>query len=322
MLSRVADAIYWMSRNVERAENLARFIDVTLILILDLPHVADQQWQPLIMATGDHELFAKRYGKPTPESVIKFLIFDREYHSSILSCIQVARENARSVRETIASEMWEHLNQFYYTVGDAAGDAAVLSAPQDFLNEVKLASHLFKGITDATMSHNEGWHFVQLGRMLERADKTSRILDVKYFSLLRQGNQAGTPADDLQWTAVLRSVSGFEMYRKRFHGLKPERIVQFLVLDREFPRAIRHCVEESYLSLEAITGGATGAPRNTAEHKLDALRKELATALVGDIVASGLHPYVDALQDKLNTVGSAIYETFIAKHPEEMLAAS
>src|SRR6185436_15975229 len=106
MLSRVADAIYWMSRNIERAENLARFVDVTLILILDLPHVAEQQWLPLIMATGDHEIFAKRYDKATPENVIKFLIFDREYSSSIISCVQLARENARSVRETIASEMW------------------------------------------------------------------------------------------------------------------------------------------------------------------------------------------------------------------------
>jgi uncharacterized alpha-E superfamily protein len=321
MLSRVADSIYWMSRNIERAENLSRFVDVTLHLIIDLPHIAEQQWQPLVMATGDHLYFYEHYGRTSQENVVKFLLFDRNYGNSIATCVQLAREGARSVRETIASEMWEHLNQFYYFVGDAANDPTVLSSPQDFLHEVKMASHLFKGIADSTMNHSEGWHFLQLGRMLERADKTSRILDVKYFSLLRQGVHAGTPTDDLQWTAVLRSVSGFEMYRKRFHALRPERIVQFLTLDPYFPRSIRHCVDESFLSLQAITGGPSPLMRNVAEERLGALQQELAAAQVGDIIAQGLHPFVDQLQNRLNEVGEGIFQTFIAKRADETLMA-
>lgn len=318
MLSRVADSIYWMSRNIERAENLARFIDVTMLLTLDLPDQAHLQWQPLVSTTGDHEWFAEHYGQATQESVLKFLMFDRQYGNSLLSCLANARENARSVRETIASEMWEHLNIFYYTVVDAANTPGVLAAPQDFLNDVKLQSHLFKGITDATMSHNEGWHFAHLGRLLERADKTSRILDVKYYVLQRPGQLAGTPTDDLQWTAVLRSVSGFEMYRKRHHGIKPERVVNFLMLDPEFPRAVRHCVDEAFYSLEAISGGRSNVSRNVAEQRLRNLRSELAASQVGDIIARGLHPFIDSLQTKLNDIGEGIFQTFIALRPEQL----
>ena len=185
MLSRVADSIYWMGRYVERAENVARFVDVNLNLMLDAPTGVDQQWQPLVNITGDHEGFTKRYGEATQEKVIQFLTFDRENPNSILSCLRAARENARSVREIISSEMWLQLNQFYLMVNSAAVTTNGHETPHDFFTEVKLASHLFAGVTDSTMTHGEAWHFCQLGRKLERADKTSRILDVKYFILLR-----------------------------------------------------------------------------------------------------------------------------------------
>src|SRR5581483_1517949 len=184
MLSRVAESIYWMSRYVERAENVARFIDVNLNLMLDSSSEG-QQWQPLVNITGDDETFGKRYSEPTEQNVIQFLTFDKENPNSIISCLRAARENARSVREIISSEMWLQLNQFYLHVNSAAATGKLVDSPHDFFSEVKLASHLFTGITDATMTHGEGWHFSQLGRMLERADKTSRILDVKYFILLR-----------------------------------------------------------------------------------------------------------------------------------------
>jgi len=318
MLSRVADAVYWMSRNIERAENVARFVDVTLHLILDLPEGAEEQWLPLVMTTGDQVDFTKRYGPATRRNVIKFLIFDREYHNSILSCILCARENARSIRETIASEMWEHLNHFYYRVVEAGGDFAVREAPQEFLNEVKVACQLFYGITDTIMSHNEGWHFANLGRLLERADKTSRMLDVKYFSLLQRGRTAGTPDDDLHWSAVLRSVSGFEMYRKRHHGITPERVVNFLVLDRDFPRAAMFCIDEAWQSMQAISGGPSATSRNPAEQLLHQLREDMLSATVGDIVSQGLHPFIDRLQTRLNEVGAGIHQTFIAMRPEEL----
>jgi uncharacterized alpha-E superfamily protein len=322
MLSRFADSIYWMSRYVERAENLARFIDVTLNIMLDLPAESAQQWQPLISATGDQKLFAARYDRASRENVVQFLTFDTEYPNSILSCLQIARENARGVRPAIASEMWEHLNHFYFTVRDTAGKLDSLDSPNEFFQHIRMSSHLFTGITDATMSHSEGWHFARLGRMLERADKTSRILDVKYFTLLPSVEDVGTPIDDLQWSAVLRSVSGFEMYRKRHHGITPKRVAGFLILDRLFPRAIMHCIETANQSLHAISGSPEGTFWNVAEKRLGQLRGELAYADIDEIVAQGLHEFLDALQLKLNRVGDGIFQTFIAMRPEEELEAA
>ena len=223
MLARVADSIYWMSRYVERAENVARFIEVNLNLMLDLPAGSAQQWQPLVATTGDAEEFAKRYDTATQQNVIQFLTFDEENVNSIRSCLRVARENARSVREIISSEMWEHLNEFYLRVNSA--EAGSRTDPQDLLRSIKRSGHLFTGVTDATMTHNESWHFCQLGCMLERADKTSRILDVKYFLLLPTAADVGTTSDDIQWAAVLRSASAFEMYRKmsRAHRARTRR---------------------------------------------------------------------------------------------------
>lgn len=316
MLSRVADAIYWMSRYVERAENMARFVDVNLNMMLDRPAGAEEQWAPLVSVTGDHELFAEHYGVPTRENVVQFLTFDAEYPHSILSCLLAARENARSVREAIASEMWEHLNQFYYSVRDAARQPTLSESPTEFFHQVKLASHLFAGITDNTLSHGEGWHFAGLGRMLERADKTSRILDVKYFILLPRVQDVGTPTDDLQWSAVLRSVSGFEMYRKQHHQIDPKRVVGFLVLDRWFPRAILHCIDIANGSLHAISGSPQGTFCNVAEKRLGQLHSELAYAHVDEIISGGLHEFLDSLQTKLNLVADGIYDTFIAMRPE------
>lgn len=312
MLSRVADSIYWMSRNVERAENLARYVDVTFNFLLDLPAGSAEQWQPLVSTTGDRDYFEEHYGEATRQNVIRFLAFDPEYPNSIVSSLRFARENARSIRETISSEMWEHLNHFYHMVRSASRSLEHLESPQDFCHEVKMASHLFSGITDGTMSYGEGWHFARLGRMLERADKTSRILDVKYFMLLPKMQDVGTPLDDLQWSAVLRSVSGFEMFRKRHHGITPERVVGFLVLDRQFPRAIMHGIEAANESLHAITGSPLGTFWNPAEKCMGKLRSELAYIQVGEILAVGLHEFLDSLQTKMNDVGTAIYETFVA----------
>src|SRR5258706_919964 len=255
MLARVADSIYWMSRYVERAENVARFIEVNLNLMLDLPVGSAQQWQPLVATTGDAEEFAKRYGTATQHNVIRFLTFDQENVNSISSCVRAARENAGSVREIISSEMWEHLNEFYLRVNSAA--AGSRSDPQDLLRSIRRSGHLFTGVTDATMTHNESWHFCQLGCMLERADKTSRILDVKYFLLLPAAADVGTTSDDIQWAAVLRSASAFEMYRKSHGRILPERIVQFLLLVKELPRAIHHCLLRAPDSVHAISGTPT-----------------------------------------------------------------
>ncbi len=316
MLSRVADSVLWMSRYVERAENLARFADVTFNLMLDQSNGHREQWMPLVNATGDNRYFAERYRTATREHVIRFLSFDDDYPNSILSCLRAARENARTIRESIASEMWEQLNNFYHRVMDASRSRECLLAPQEFFQEVKLASQLFNGITDSTMLHGEGWQFARLGRMLERADKTSRILDVKYFLLLPRVDDVGTTTDDLQWSAVLRSVSGFQMYRRKHGRIAPDKIVGFLVLDRAFPRAIMHCVDSANESLHAISGSPEDTFWNPAEKRLGQLRSELASLQVQEIIDQGLHEFLDGLQRKINRVGEALYETFCAGQPQ------
>jgi uncharacterized alpha-E superfamily protein len=315
MLSRVADSILWMARYVERAENLARFIDVTLNLQIDIPGSANTQWEPLVRATGDEEKFKEEFDVYNEQNVINFLTFDRKNPNSIVAILRAARENARSIRETISSETWEQLNSFYHFVRDAADSDEVKKSPGDFFLEVKHYSHLLNGVTDATMSHNEGWHFSNMGRLLERADKTSRILDVKYFTLLPHVEDVGSPVDDLQWSAVLRSVGGFEMYRKRYHGITVERIVEFLILDDEFPRAIRFCLAEADNSLHAISGSVPGTFVNVAEQRLGRLRAELAFCDVKSIINQGLHEFVDSLQTQLNLIGEGISETFIDPEP-------
>ncbi len=316
MLSRVADAIYWMSRYVERAENLARFVDVTLNLQIECGSDAGDLWPSLVHVTGDQEWFADRYGLATPDSVLHFLTFDVEYKHSIHSCLVAARENARCIRETISSEMWEQLNQYYLTVREAESNPQIRQAPQDFFQEVKLQSQLFKGLTDSTMSRGEGWNFARLGRLLERADKTSRLLDVKYYILLPKLHDVNSTIDDLQWQAVLRSVSGFEMYRQQHHGITPQKVVEFLLLDRLFPRAIHYAVLQAEHAMHAITGTPADTYRNPAEMRLGQLRSELAYASVNEIIHAGLHEYIDHLQGRLNQIDSAIYDTFIAKEAQ------
>jgi uncharacterized alpha-E superfamily protein len=312
MLSRTAEDIFWMSRYVERAENVARFVDVNLNLMLETPF-SQQQWKPIVSTTGDDGLFAKRYGKATQENVIQFLTFDEENPNSIISCLRAARENARSTREITSSEMWEQLNTFYLFVADAARHGARIESLHDFFTKIKEGSHTFNGITDATMTHGEAWHFLNMGRMIERADKTSRILDVKYFILLPSTQQIGTPVDEIQWAAVLRSASAFEMYRKQNARISPNGIVDFLLFNLEFPRAVRYSLSGARQSLHAISGTPLGQFRTSPERLLGQLCSELAYQSVEEVVNNGLHEFIDQLQTKLNQVGSGIHETFFVR---------
>ncbi|MBX7220142.1 MAG: alpha-E domain-containing protein [Blastocatellia bacterium] len=314
MLSRVANSIYWMSRSIERAENVARFVDVNLNLMLDLPQEQVDQWRPIVDTSGDFQSFTQLGFEPTQENVIYFLTFEERNPNSIVSCLQSARENARSVRSVISSEMWEQLNSFYLMVKAAAADSKKLDL-NSFFTRVKMASHLFVGVTDATMSHGEAWHFNRLGRLQERADKTSRILDVKYFILLPRLTDVGTALDDVQWSALLKSASALEMYRKRYGRIAPNDIAEFLILDREFPRAIRFCLFRCEESLRAISGSPPGMYTNPAERKLGRLRSELDYTTIDEIIEAGLHEYLDRFQADLNQVGDSIFETFFALRP-------
>jgi len=313
LLSRVADALYWMARYIERAENVARFLDVNHNLMLDLPGQYQGQWQPIVNTTGDLNLFRKRYGQATQENVVRFLGFDPEYPNSIYSSIVAARENARSIRETISSEMWQQINSLYLMITEESRKS-VLSLP-DFCHDVRMACHLFEGVTHSTMSHNEAWHFISLGRRLERADKTTRILDVKYFILLPSVADVGTPFDDVQWGAVLKSVSAFEMYRKKYGRIVPERIVEFLLLDGAFPRSVRYSIGQADASLHAITGTPPGAFSCAGEQKIGLLRSELDFAAVETILAGGLHEFFDGLQTKMNTIDECILADFFGWRP-------
>ena len=312
LLSRVADSVYWMGRYIERAENVARFLDVNQNLMLDLPRGFGDQWQPIVDTTGDRAKFQELYGTPTRENVVRFLAFDARNPNSICSCVLAARENARSVRETISSEMWQQINSLYLLIAPE-GRKPVPEMLPEFCHGVRMACHLFQGITHVTMSHNEAWHFIRLGTSLERADKATRMLDVKYFILLPSVSDVGTPYDDIQWAAVLKSVSGFEMYRKRHGRIAPERIVEFLLLDGEFPRAVRYCVGVADASLHAITGTRLGAFSCAAEQQLGRLRSELDYAQVESILQAGLHEFFDALQAKMNAVDECVLADFFGK---------
>ena len=311
MLSRVADSIYWLNRYIERAENVARFIDVNLNLMLDLPAGMPQQWQPLVAVSGDLKLFNSRYSEANIENVIQFLTFDLDNANSVISCLKLARENARSIREVISSEMWEEVNSFYLMVKEASATKSLSALPKLF-SRVKMASHRFAGVMDATMSHNEGWHFGQLGRLLERADKTTRILDVKYFLLLPSAEWVGTPLDRIQWIALLKSASAYEMYRKSEHHITPSSVAEFLILDRQFPRSIYFCLWQAQQCLHQITQTSTGTWCNGAERALGQLCSQLSYLTIEDIIQSGLHEFLDAMQNSLNQVGNEIYTTFIA----------
>jgi len=315
LLSRVADAVYWMARYIERAENVARYIAVNLNLQLDLPLDPAAQWQSLIDTSGDSEAFLKRHGEANQHNVVDFLTFDTENPNSIFSCLLSARENARSVRETISSEMWEQVNAMYLQMASRQLLPGYEWVPE-FFRQLRLSSHLFQGITDATMTHNEAWHFARLGRKLERADKTSRILDVKYFILLPSLSDVGTPYDDIHWSAVLKSVSGLEMYRKKYGRIEPRDIVEFLVMDRNFPRAIHYCITRADASLRAITGTEPGTFHYRSERLMGLLRADLDFTPVDQILSGGLHGYLDGLQLKINQIDSALLKDFVDWRPQ------
>lgn len=311
MLSREADSVFWLSRYVERAENVARFIEVNMHLTLDLGDSMDAQWEPLVATTGDHEDFNATYGTPTRENVWQFLTFNRKNPNSILSCLSSARENARTIRGALPSMLWEELNKFYLFVRGAATENTFDNA-SSFLEQVKISSHLIVGITESIMSQTEAWHFARLGRMLERADKTSRILDVKYFILLPTTQDVGTPIDIIQWSALLKSASALEMYRRVRGRITPQDVIDFLMLNREFPRSVRACLVKAEESLRAISGVPDGTFENRAEKLLGRLRAEFDYTHATDIMNAGLHEFIDRFQISLNHVDRAIFETFFA----------
>ncbi len=312
MLSRVADSIYWMNRYIERAENYARFLDVNFNLALELPVSLEAQWEPLVKITGDWELYTSLYGKAEKDKVIYFLGYDENNPNSIYNAICNARENARAVRPDITKEVWEQINYLYHQVREHKSKKKWCKKdPRQCFFEIKNGCQLVYGIFDATISRTDGWHFGKMGQMIERADKTSRVLDVKYHMLLPSLEAVGSPFDLIQWAALLKSVSAYDMYRKHYGKLQTDNIALFLILDQDFPRSMLNCLLQAENSLHTITGNPKGS-NNLAERKLGLLRSQLEFSDINEILKSGMHEFLNNFQIKLNEVSLAIYETFFS----------
>src|ERR1700742_3584730 len=247
MLSRVADSLYWMARYIERAENNARILDVNLQVTLDDENSGEAgdrlDWEPILATLEDQKLFHSLYAVTNAETVCEFVTFAKENPGSIRSCVAAARENARTVREYISSEMWERINSLYLWLNSPAARQLFAASAIDFFRHVVDCSHQFHGTTAATLTHGEGWHLLQIGKYLERADSVSRILDLKYHILLPTGEKVGGNVDTVQWQAVLKSCSAFEAYRKIHTGqVTPWSVAEFIILHDAFPRSLPFCV--------------------------------------------------------------------------------
>lgn len=314
MLSRVAHSIYWMCRYLERAQNIARFIDSDIGLYLDDPKGQGNLWHSLIAATGDHERFEELYDWYDRDSILSFLTMDQEYSGSIISSLAMARENARSIRETISSEIWEAVNSLYLSVRSLQLNRSSLADPNELCSVVVSGSYLITGLFYASLNRGEAWHFGRIGMLMERADKTSRILDVKYYILLPEANLVGSAYDNIQWAALLKSVSALEMYRKRYRRITPADVVGFLLFDREFPRSVQYCVASSMESLSAISGNVGAAPWLSAQRSLSRLKTEMDTGTVDEVFGIGMHQYIDDLQGRLNQIHGDLHRNFFTPH--------
>ncbi|MGA2749228.1 MAG: alpha-E domain-containing protein [Verrucomicrobiota bacterium] len=317
MLSRVANCLYWMSRYIERAENTARIVDVNLQLLLELRNLNDERlaehWMPVVESTGDQEAFEKLHKKATGQAVTEFLVFQPENPNSIVSSICLARENARMVRDQITVEFWEELNRVYLFLRSPEARKVWRQSPSEFFQQIKSASLHLVGIGYATILHNEGWWFSQAGKFLERADKTSRILDVHYRSLPERGMPGSvSQAEALGWSAVLRSCSAWDAY-KSLHGaeIHPRYVAEFLLFNEDFPRSARFCVGELNGALRRISGTPSGKFCNESEKLAGRLEAELQFSTVEEIFQQGLHFYLDQFQDKLNSIGNALFDAYI-----------
>lgn len=311
MLSRVANSMYWLGRYLERVENYARFIDVNFNLMLDLPHDLKEQWEPLIMATGDFDAYVSKNNSFDKNSAIYFLAFDYGNSNSLISSISFARENARITRENLTRETWEKLNQTYHFVKEGLENRVwEKEDPRDFFESVKSQILLLYGLAESTVARTEGWYFRQLGQYLERADKTSRILDVKYHILLPSPKEVGTPLDFLHWIALLKSVTGFNTYRRLYGNINPSGVVEFLVLNKIFPRSVFYCLKEAEGCLIKISGSNGPGFRNSAEKAMGELRSILEYHDVNDVINTGLHEYLNHLQVKINYISDQINVNF------------
>jgi uncharacterized alpha-E superfamily protein len=309
VLSRVADSLYWINRYVERAENISRFLEVSEAMALDCPPGSAEPWLPLVDAIGDRQSFDQSYPLRSPRDVVGFLLLDRDNPSSILSCISNARENARQIRDVITTEMWEQLNDLYWNVQD--GESIWQEPDQEQLRSIRRGCQLFYGITDVTLSRDQAWLFSQLGRLIERADKTSRILDVKYFLLLPTPKEIGGVLDELQWISLLRTAGAYQMYRQSVQqAITPSSVARFLLLDPIFPRSVRFCLQQINDTLQLIQRQPQLGPPDDLECLRGQLLAKWSYVRIDALITRGLHEAIDELQEDLNQLHQLIYARY------------
>ena len=317
MLSRVANSLFWMSRYIERAENIARIVDVNLQLLLDFRNLDDQRlaqhWVPIVQSTGDDTLFFQLYKEARGQTVTEFMTFNPQNPNSIYCCVGHARENARMIRDQITGEMWEEINRLYLYLRSPQARTTWNSSPYEFFQETKFSSLYLQGLIDSTIRHNENWDFMQVGKYLERADKTTRILDVRHQTLSPGHAASGaSQTASLEWSAVLRSCSAWDAFRQYHPGeVDPIRVAEFLLLSDDFPRSVRFCLVELDQALRRISGVEDRRFSNDAEKLSGRMLAEIQFSTINDILELNLHQYLDHLQKRFNTIGEAVFAAYI-----------
>ncbi len=314
MLSRTADHLYWMNRYTERAENTARMLNVNYETSL-LPQsaaVAQVGWQGLLSISELLPSYTALYGEVTAKGVMEFMVSDEDNPSSIISCLRAARENARAVRGTLTTEVWETQNQTWLSVNRMLKSGEFERDPGQFFEWVKFRSHLSRGVAVGTMLMDESLHFMRLGTFLERADNTARLVDVKFHAAQRDffgnGKQKDQEYDFYHWSAILRSVSGFEIYRKVYRDvIRPERVAELLILRPDMPRSLHASMNEVVSNLHLV-GSDSGS--ETLRHA-GKLRAELQYGRIDEILATGLHAFLTQFLDRVNDIGLRISRDFL-----------
>jgi len=312
MLSRTASNLYWMSRYIERAENTARILDVTYrlsLLAAEDPDLVNQEWFAPLNITGSLYPFSGRHSTVSAEEVMHLLAVDDDNPTSICSCIRKARESARAVRGAITSEMWEIINGSWLETA-ALDEKIMLRGPSPWFDWVKERSHLFRGVTFGTMRRDDAYDFTRLGTHIERADSTARILDVKYHVLLPSVRDVGGAVDYYQWSAVLRSLSAFESYRKVYKdAITPMRVAELMILRDDIPRSLAFCMGEAYTTLTKVRNGDSAETLRRAGE----IRSGLQFGRIADIFKEGLHEYLTRFLSRNSELGTHIEASFFGK---------
>jgi uncharacterized alpha-E superfamily protein len=315
MLSRVAESLYWMSRYLERAEHTARVIKVQLNLMLERETESDDRHWKRMLRSLAVEMTDVKEGEA--QAVARSLIHSTSSRSSIISCIMAARENSRQVREQISSEMWEQLNRLFIEVKRADSDE--VWEVDDFLYTIKEGTYLFQGITDSTMTHGEGWQFIQAGRSIERATALATLLGVHF----REFYGHGAEPEPLEWIGLLRSCTAFEAYCKAYTAdLRPDRIAEFLVLHPSFPHSIRFSADALETAMKEIGSEVSSRRSARIERIAGRMQATLAFGQIDEIMSGGLHAYLDTVLRQCSQAHSALYQTYVTYPIEAALQAS